>query len=99
MTELEYKEIGLILIKKYFKEELFIDITNEEIEEKYGIALKLFVKDYSKLDSVAMSGVSSVSQNGTSISFSTNSSNNKNIFELSDKIKDLLPSPIDFYSW
>lgn len=94
MTDLEYEQIGLLILKKYFKEKLRLNKTDEEIKNDYDLVLKRLISNAKKIDDIKIQGVNSINENGTSISF-------KDIeaFTLTKDILALLPTAPNVYSW
>lgn len=84
MTDAEYQAMAIVAIRNY----LNCDFTDEEITIKYPIAIMRFIANNKVLIDKPI-GISSMSENGASISYK----NNTEFGIITDDVKALLPRP------
>lgn len=84
-TDEEYEQIAVIAIKNYLNK----DFADDYIKQKFGLAIKRFISNTKTLDSSKVVGASSISENGSSISFREGIEAGT----ITDDIKALLPNP------
>ena len=91
-TDEELKEMAVLAIFNYYDGEY----TEEYIESNFTLAIKVLTKNISSsLNRVV--GASSISENGTSISYKD--SNSERNVNLTDEVLALLPKKKKFYVW
>ena len=83
-TDAEYQAMAIVAIRNY----LNCDFTDEEITIKYPIAITRFIANSKVLINKPI-GISSMSENGASISYK----NNAEFANITDDVKALLPRP------
>ena len=81
----DLEEICVQAIKEYLNRPL----TDEEIREKYRIALEVMVEETQEIMRNKTLGVTQVSQGSQSMSFDSN----VQVFKVNDTVKALLPKP------
>ncbi|MBP3931782.1 MAG: hypothetical protein J6D47_19720 [Peptostreptococcaceae bacterium] len=81
----DIKEICVQAIKEYLNRPL----TDEEIREKYRVALEVMVEETQEIMRNKTLGVTQVSQGSQSMSFDSN----VQAFKVNDTVKALLPKP------
>lgn len=84
-TDEEYEQMAVIAIKNYLNK----DFADDYIKQKFGLAIKRLAQNSKNLDEIKTVGISSISENSTSISFSIN----LEAGTITDDIKSLLPKP------
>ena len=95
MTDEEYKQMGLIVLKKWFKDKFNINIADTEIEEKYNLALKRLINNAKSIDDIKLAGVVQATEGSQSMTFR----NGTEAWTFSDDILALLPTPSNVFSW
>lgn len=87
----EYEQMACIAIRNYLK----VKLTDEDIKNKYPLALKRLIENSKNFDKTAMAGVTSMSQGSRSITFEAGVES----MSITNDVKMLLPKPKNFYAW
>ena len=94
MTDEEFnKKKACLVIRNYLK----VNLTDDEILEKYEIAVLQLIKNSEKLEKVKNNtvGIKSQTQGDRSTTFN----DSVEAWTITDDIKALLPTPNNFYRW
>lgn len=84
-TDEELEEMSIVAIRNYLNK----DFSDQYIKKNFGFAIKRFISNTKTLDSSKVVGASSISENGSSISFREGIEAGT----ITDDIKALLPKP------
>lgn len=88
-TEIELKEMAALAIFNYFEGEY----SKEYIENNFALAIKVLIENAQ--NTFKPTGVSSISENGTSITYK----NDYEKFSLTSDVLALLPKKTNFKVW
>lgn len=81
----EKEQMAIIAIRRYLNK----DFTDEEIKEKFALAIKILINNAEYLMNTKVSGVTSMSQGSQSMTFKEGIE----AFTITDDVKALLPRP------
>lgn len=84
-TEVEKEEMAINSIRNYLNK----DFTEEEIRDKFELAIKRIVSNLDDILEINTSGISSITQGSQSITYDTSTEKS----QISDDVKRLLPKP------
>lgn len=84
-TEAEKEEMAINSIRNYLNK----DFTDEEIRDKFELAIKRIVSNLDDILEINTSGISSITQGSQSITYDTSIEKS----QISDDVKRLLPKP------
>lgn len=84
-TEAEKEEMAINSIRNYLNK----DFTEEEIRDKFELAIKRIVSNLDDILEINTSGISSITQGSQSITYDTSTEKS----QISDDVKRLLPKP------
>lgn len=84
-TEVEKEEMAINSIRNYLNK----DFTDEEIIDKFELAIKRIVSNLDDILETNTSGISSITQGSQSITYDTSTEKS----QISDDVKRLLPKP------
>lgn len=84
-TEAEKEEMAINSIRNYLNK----DFTDEEIIDKFELAIKRIVSNLDDILETNTSGISSITQGSQSITYDTSTEKS----QISDDVKRLLPKP------
>lgn len=87
-TDSEFMEMAVLAIYNYYGGEY----TKEYIKDKFTLAIKVLVNN---AKDVKMAGVSSISENGTSITYKSDYEK----FSMTNDVIALLPKKTNFRAW
>lgn len=90
-TDIEYEQMACIAIRNYLK----VNLSDEDIKNKYSLALKRLKENAMNFDKTKMAGVTSMSQGSRSITFEAGVES----MSITNDVKMLLPKPKNFYVW